>query len=149
MIRPPSSKLLKIFLCGFFYALVTTGYAQAGQPENIVVETLARSSVSWDGSPLPAYPTGQPEVTILRISIPPNFEIPLHKHPIINAGVLLKGSLTVTTEDNKVLHLEAGDSIVEVIDKWHSGKNEATDIAEVIVFYAGVEGMPLSIKPEE
>ncbi len=149
MIRRPSSKLLKVFLCGFFYVLVTTGYVHAGQPENLVVETLARSSVSWDGSQLPAYPTGQPEVTILRISIPPNFEIPLHKHPAINAGVLLKGSLTVTTEDNEVLYLEAGDSIVEVIDKWHSGKNEATVIAEIIVFYAGVEGMPLSIKPEE
>ncbi len=46
-------------------------------------------------SPLPAYP----EVTILRIHIPPGATLPLHEHPVINAGVLLKGELTVTTQD--------------------------------------------------
>ena len=149
MIRHLANKFLKVSLCGFLCTIVTTGFIHAGQSENIVVETLAKSGVSWDGSQLPAYPPGQPEITILKISIPPNFEIPLHRHPLINAGVLLKGSLTVTTEDNEVLHLKTGDSIIEVIDKWHSGKNEAEVTAEIIVFYAGVKGMPLSIKPEE
>ena len=70
------------------------------------------------------YPNGKPEVTILRIIIQPGVELPLHKHPVINAGVLLRGELTVVTEDNETLHMKAGDSIVEVVDKWHYGKNE-------------------------
>ncbi len=70
----------------------------------------------------------------------------LHKHPVINAGVLLTGELTVTTEDKKVLHLKAGDPIIEVVEKWHSGKNEGETTAEIIVFYAGVVDTPITVK---
>jgi len=70
----------------------------------------------------------------------------LHKHPVINAGVLLSGELTVVTEDNKTLYLKAGESIVEVVNKWHYGKNEGNKTAEILVFYAGVQDTPITIK---
>ncbi|MDD5359826.1 MAG: cupin domain-containing protein [Sulfurovaceae bacterium] len=110
------------------------------------VSILAKSSSSWDGETLPNYPAGKPEVTILKIIIPPKTLLPLHKHPVINAGVLIKGELTVITEDNKILHLKAGDSIVEVVDKWHYGKNDGNEPAEIIVFYAGVQDTPITVK---
>ncbi len=109
------------------------------------VKVLAKTGKTWAGDPLPSYPDGKPEITILRIVIPPKFKLPLHKHPVINAGVLLKGELTVITEDNKVLHLKAGDSIVEVVNRWHYGINEGNTPAEIIVFYAGVQGTPITI----
>jgi len=112
----------------------------------IVVETLAKSSSSWDGGALPAYPQGKPEVTILRIKIPAGAKLEMHHHPVINAGVLLAGELTVVTEDNKTLHLKTGDSIVEIVNKKHYGKNEGTDTAEIIVFYAGEVNKPITIK---
>ncbi len=111
-----------------------------------IVDVLVKSSSSWDGEILPDYPKGKPEVTILRITIPPKVQLPLHKHLVINAGVLLKGELTVVTEDKKTLHLKAGDSIVEVVNKWHYGKNEGNEPAEIIVFYAGIRGTPITIK---
>ncbi len=114
--------------------------------KNIVVETLAKSSSSWDGKALPAYPQGQPEVTILRIKIPAGAKLEMHNHPVINAGVLIAGELTVVTEDNKTLHLKAGDSIVEVVNKAHYGKNEGNQTAEIIVFYAGVVNKPITFK---
>ncbi|MDY6854635.1 MAG: cupin domain-containing protein [Thermodesulfobacteriota bacterium] len=95
---------------------------------------------------MPFYAKGKPEVTILRITIPPKVQLPLHKHTVINAGVLLKGELTVVTEDKKTLHLKAGDSIVEVVNKWHYGKNAGNEPAEIIVFYAGILGTPITIK---
>lgn len=70
----------------------------------------------------------------------------MHKHPVINGGVLVKGELTVITEDNQTLNLEAGDSIIEVVDKWHYGKNEGNVAAEIIVFYAGVNGTPITVE---
>jgi quercetin dioxygenase-like cupin family protein len=112
----------------------------------IVVETLVKSSKSWNGEALPDYPQGKPEVTILRIKIPAGAKLEMHEHPIINAGVLLKGELTVVTEDKKTLHLKAGDSIVEVVNKVHYGKNEGAQAAEIIVFYAGVVDKPITIK---
>jgi len=59
---------------------------------------------------------------------------------------LLKGELTVVTKEKETLHLRAGDSIVEVVDKWHYEKNEGKEPAEIIVFYAGVQGSPITIK---
>jgi quercetin dioxygenase-like cupin family protein len=70
----------------------------------------------------------------------------MHHHPVINAGVLLKGELTVVADDNKTLHLRAGDSIVELVNKKHYGKNEGKEAAEIIVFYAGVENKPITVK---
>jgi quercetin dioxygenase-like cupin family protein len=136
-------KKLLYIIC---FSLLLSTNALAIDGSAIQVDVLAKSSVSWDGSHLPDYPKGTPEVTILRIKIPPGAQLPLHKHPVINAGVLLSGELTVVTEDNKILHLKAGDSIVEVVDKWHSGKNEGSILAEILVFYAGIVDVPISIK---
>ena len=110
------------------------------------LNTMTKAIASWDGKELPDYPKGKPEVSILRITIPPGTELPLHKHPVINAGLLLHGELTVVAEDGATLHLKAGDTIVEVVNKWHYGKNEGNEPAEIIVFYAGIQGKPLSIK---
>jgi quercetin dioxygenase-like cupin family protein len=135
----------KIFY-GICLTLLLSGNVWAKDVNAVKVDVLAKTSSSWDRSPLPDYPRGKPEITILRIEIPPGVQLPLHKHPVINAGVLLKGELTVATEDNKVLHLKAGDSIVEVVNKWHYGKNEGRKPAELIMFYAGTPGVPITIK---
>jgi len=71
--------------------------------------------------------------------------LPLHKHPVINAGVLLSGDLTVVTEDGRTLHLKAGEAIVEVVTTWHYGKNEGNKPAEIIVFYAGTMDAPMTV----
>jgi quercetin dioxygenase-like cupin family protein len=76
--------------------------------------------------------------------------LPLHKHPVINAGVVLRGRLTVVTEDGATLHLSAGEAAVEVVDRWHYGWNEGDEPVEIVVFYAGVRDRPVAItKPIE
>jgi len=139
-------EMWKNILCGMCFILLLTGNVWAQELNSVDVEILAKTNESWDGRDLPNYPEGKPNITILRIKIPPKVELPLHEHPVINAGVLLKGELTVVTKDRETLHLKAGDSIVEVVDKWHYGKNEGTETAEIIVFYAGIQGSPITIK---
>jgi len=137
---------MKKIVLGIVLILLLFITACAGNLNNITVETLAKSSNSWDGKALPNYPKGKPEVTILRIKIPAGAKLEIHNHPVINAGVLLVGELTVVTEDDKRLHLKAGDSIVELVNKKHYGKNEGMETAEIIVFYAGVENKPITVK---
>ncbi len=137
---------MKKQLIAISFVLLFFGNVFAKDVGSVQVDTLARTCTSWDGESLPNYPQSQPEITILRITIPPKVKLPLHKHPVINAGVLLKGELTVVTEDEQTLHLRAGDSIVEVVDKWHYGKNEGSCPAEIIVFYAGIKGKPITTK---
>ncbi|WP_299981760.1 cupin domain-containing protein [Desulfobacula sp.] len=121
---------------------VTTSLANA----NVQVSVLTKATESWDKTTLPQYPRGQPQVTILRILIPSGSILPLHTHPVINAGVLIKGELTVVTKNGKTLHLKAGDPIVEVVNTWHYGKNEGTEPADIIVFYAGTKDAPITVK---
>ena len=137
---------MKRFLCGICLILLLVGTVWAQKENAADVNVLAKTSVSWNGTDLPNYPQGKPEITILRVQIPPKVQLPLHEHPVINAGVLLKGELTVVTKDKETLHLKAGDSIVEVVNKWHYGINEGDETAEIIIFYAGVQGSPITIK---
>lgn len=142
----------KIIYCLLTITLVTglvTGCASTKYDDDVRAVQLLKSSESWNGKPLPAYKTGVPEITILKVTIPPKSTLPMHQHPVINAGVLLKGQLTVTTESNQTLHLKAGDPIVEVVDTWHYGTNEGDEPAEIIVFYAGTKGELITTKKPE
>ena len=136
-------KRLILVIC---LVLLLTGQVLGADTTGVQVDTLAKSGSSWDGNKLPVYATGAPEITILRIKILPGGQLPVHEHPIINAGVLLSGELTVLTEKNETLHLKAGEPIVEVVDKWHYGKNEGNETAEIIVFYAGIVGQPITVR---
>ena len=136
---------MKNFYVAVFLTLLITTPALASEAQGVKAVQLARTTTSWNGATLPAYPAGQPQVTILRITIPPKTKLPIHKHPVINAGVLLKGELTVRTESGKTLHLKAGDPIIEVVNTWHYGFNPGNVPAEILVFYAGVKGKPLTI----
>ncbi|NLX13718.1 MAG: cupin domain-containing protein [Phycisphaerales bacterium] len=110
-----------------------------------VFKKLVTTTHSWDGQVLPTYPNGQPEISILRIIIPAGARLKTHLHPVINAGVLLRGQLTVVSEDGKTLHLRAGDPIVELVQTLHYGVNQGGSPAEIIVFYAGVTGSPITL----
>ena len=116
--------------------------ASGGAP---VVQQLAKSTRSWNHELLPAYSTGQPEVTILRIGIPPGARLEPHRHPVINAGILTKGALTVVTADGQTLQLHTGDSIIEVVNTLHYGFNPGNEPAEIVVFYAGEQGKPVTM----
>lgn len=137
---------MKKLLYGICLVLLLSGPLWALDAGGIKVAVLAKSALSWEGSCLSAYATGTPEITILRIEIPPGMQLPLHEHPVINAGVLLKGELTVITKKNETLYLKAGEAIVEVVDKWHYGSNDGRETAEIIVFYAGVLDKPVTVK---
>lgn len=114
----------------------------------IQVTKLAESTQSWNGEKLPVYPQGQPKITILKYIIPPHTTLALHKHLVINAGVLLKGTLTVVDDKNNLLELKAGDSIIELVNTYHYGENKGSEPAEIMVFYAGTEGTPITVKKE-
>ena len=132
----------------FFLLILPATASLAGQEASakVTAKVLAKSTHSWNGNALPAYPAGTPEVSILRIQIPAGVTLPWHTHPVINAGLLISGELTVITRSGKTLALKAGDPIVEVVDTWHYGKNEGSEPADIIVFYAGVKDEPITVK---
>jgi quercetin dioxygenase-like cupin family protein len=105
---------------------------------------LLQSSSSWDGKPYTAYPAGRPELSVLKITIPPHTQLKWHTHPMPNAAYILSGELTAERqEDGKKQHFGAGEVVPEMVDALHRGVTEDAPVT-LIVFYTGTEGMPLS-----
>lgn len=122
--------------------------ALAGNHGGIKAEILAQSDSSWDGKKLPAYPTEDPQVTVLKVTIPPHSTLKWHKHPSINAGYMVSGELTVIEEGGQSLRLKAGDALIELVDTWHFGRNDGDIPVEIVVIYVGVKDVPLAIIKE-
>lgn len=111
-------------------------------------EILIEAGSMWDGTALPPYPEGKPKISIVKFLIPPHSQLPMHKHPSINAGYVVKGTLKVFTENGKELTLKAGEALIELVDKWHYGRNDGDEAVEIVVFYAGTPGVPLAVKKD-
>ena len=65
-------------LPGLWFWLVSTGLC-ASEPQ-IKLEQVLQTTQSWDGTPSCSYPTGQPQVTVLKITIPPGTALHWHRH---------------------------------------------------------------------
>jgi len=127
--------------------LTTPAFATAvnNNVAEIKVEKLLESEKSWDGTLYQAYPSGTPELTVLKISIAPHSSLAWHKHPIPNAAYILQGALTVekrSTGEKRVL--KAGEVLPEMVNSVHRGFT-GEEGATLVVFYAGQKGTPLSI----
>lgn len=109
----------------------------------IQIETLAKSTSSWDGIPYKAYPAGQPQLTVLKITIAPHTTMQWHSHPMPNAGYILSGELTIEKKDGTKKHFIAGQAVTETVDSIHRGISGAKPVV-LIVFYPGTPGLPLS-----
>ncbi len=136
---------IKLSLFAIVFILYSVNSAFAQQADSVVVEILEKSSQSWDGSYLPNYPEGQPEITIARITLPPKYKLPMHKHPIPLGGIVLEGSITVTREDGVKKVFNAGDAVLEVVNTWHYGMNEGDVPTVLLAFYVGVKDEPNTI----
>ena len=82
---------------------------------------------------------------MLKIVINVNEELPLHRHDLVNIAYVKKGTLTVITEDCKEITLHEGEVLPELVGKYHYGKNTGNVPVELIVFYLGEKGTPLSV----
>lgn len=110
----------------------------------IVSEKLVETSTAWDGSPLPAYPTAKPVVSIYKYVFPPHTVTNPHFHKVINCGVVLSGTLTIVGKNGESHDFKAGDPLVETVGGIHHGENRGDEDAIIIMFYAGDGQTPLS-----
>jgi len=110
----------------------------------IQAETLLKADSSWDGVAYTAYPQGRPELTVVRLTIPPHTTLPWHTHPMPNAAYVVSGEIMVEKQaDGKTRTLGAGQVLAEMVGTPHRGTT-GDEPAVLMVFYAGVSGMPLS-----
>ncbi len=133
--------LLSLFLLPFFL--------HASDHDGVQAEVLVQSDSSWNGDRLPAYPTEDPQITVLKVTIPPHTQLKWHKHPSINAGYLVSGAITVVEEGGRTQLVQAGEGLIELVNTWHYGRNDGDVPAEIVVVYVGAKDVPLAILKED
>ena len=119
----------------------------AREPQ-IEVQQILQTTQSWDGQNYQGYPTGQPQLTVLQITIPPNTALHWHHHPVISVGYVLSGHLTIEKRDTgerTIVH--AGQAVAETVQTTHRGFTTDEPL-ELLVFYAGQVGLPITINEE-
>ena len=110
-------------------------------------EELLQTTMTWEGGEI-VYPTGEPEITSVKLKVAAGETTKFHCHPVPTLGYMLKGVLEVETRDGKKVILKEGDSAVEVMRTVHRGTALEGPV-EVIVFYAGEKSMPNTVLPED
>ena len=141
--------MAKLVLPGLFllyaaFALLREATAGENIQRAVRSETLLRTGSSWDGEPYKSYPAGQPELSILKITLAPHAELEWHSHPIPNASDIVSGELTLERKkDGKKQRFVAGQALSETVDTVHRGVAGDEPVV-LIVFYAGNSGTPLT-----
>jgi quercetin dioxygenase-like cupin family protein len=108
-------------------------------------ETLLQTTQSWNGKAYTHYPTGQPQLTTLKVTIAAHTSLPWHYHPIPNVVYVLSGTLTLLDRaSDKTLVVRPGQAVGESVDDVHRGE-AGDEPAVLLITYAGTPGVPTSV----
>jgi len=79
---------------------------------------------AWNGKRYTSYPKGQPELTMIKLTIAPHTVLPWHTHPILNAGYVLSGTLTLHDRaSGKTQVFHQGEAFAESENDEHRGES--------------------------
>lgn len=134
------NKAIKLIIVLFVMFLCVTNSSYSAQKD-----VLLKTTSTWDNAEYKKLKIKKPEVTVLKIVFNVGEELPMHKHDLVNIAYVKKGTLTVITDDNKEITLHEGEVLPELIGKYHYGKNTGNVPVELVVFYIGEKGTPLSV----
>ena len=134
------NKVVKLVIVLFVMILCIANASYSAEKE-----VLLKTTSTWDNAEYNKLKIKKPEVTVLKIIIGVGEELPMHKHDLVNVAYVKKGTLTVITDKNKKITLHEGDVLPELIGKYHYGKNTGKEPIELVVFYVGEKGTPLSV----
>ena len=128
-------------------ASLSNAYAQAAADKVAAAqrEVLLQADHSWNGDAYTHYPTGRPELTMLKLTIAAHSQLPWHTHPFPNAAYVLSGTLTVhdkVSGKTKVFH--QGEAFAESVNDIHRGETGDEPVV-LLVTYSGTPGVPTSI----
>src|ERR1700757_3978788 len=86
-------------------------------------EILLQTTQSWNGKRYLHYPSGQPQLTTIKVTLAPHTALPWHTHPFPNSVYVLSGMLTLRDRDSgKTLLVHQGQAVGESVDLVHRGE---------------------------
>jgi quercetin dioxygenase-like cupin family protein len=115
------------------------------QYSGLNIKELLRTDTTSIGQKITYPEFTDPEVTILKITIPPGKSTGWHKHNIPVFAYVVKGTLTVELEDHRVIQFKEESTFAEMRENYHNGTNMEDSDLVLIAIYMGGKGQKLSI----
>ena len=115
------------------------------QPDPIASEVVLQASSSWKGDQY-KYPQGTPLITVKTILFQPGAKSKPHSHDMPGAALIQQGELLCAVPvKGPAKRFVEGDVLPTTFkNDLHTCENTGTDVAKVLVFYAGAVGLPTS-----
>ena len=116
---------------------------------NIKSNELICTSQSWDGTWLPDFPVGRPQLKVIRMEFPVRAVTGWHYHPVINYGIVEQGDLTIVCQDGTERTFRQGEPLVEVVGTIHRGENRGNKPVILNMFYFSEPGKEVTIQIDD
>lgn len=119
------------------------------QYSGLNIKELLRTDTTSIGQKITYPEFANPEVTMLKITIPPGKSTGWHKHSIPVFAYVVKGTLTVELEDHREIKFKEESTFAEMRNTNHNGSNKEDSDLVLIAIYMGGKGEKLSIMKEK
>src|SRR5262245_55801479 len=138
-----------IFSVLLIMVLIQTTVSAWAEPQDVKVTAVMKGSTTISGQKLEYPKTDKAEMTSVLIEIQPGKENGRHVHSVPTYVHVLEGTMTVEFEDGARQTFEAGSGFLEAINTVHRAKNLGQVPLKLLVVFAGEEGKPNLIRPEQ
>ena len=86
-----TTRSIEALLVVIAITLVQKAGARDNNQPAVHTQILLSASSSWDGEQYQSYPSGQPELSVLKITLAPHTQLEWHSHPIPSAAYIVAG----------------------------------------------------------
>jgi len=138
-----------IFSILLIMVLVQTTVSVRAEPQDVTVTAVMKGSTTISGQKIEDPKTDKAEMASVLIDIQPGKENGRHMHSAPTYVHVLEGTMTVEFEDGSRQTFQAGSGFLEVVNTVHSAKNLGEVPLRLLVVFAGEEGRPNLIRPEQ
>ena len=138
------SKVISVLLILVFVQTTVSVLAE----QDVTVTAVMKGSTTIGGQQIVYPQTDKAEMASVLVEIQPGKESGRHMHPVPTYVHVLEGTLTVEFEDGSRQTFKAGSGFLEVVNTWHNGKNLGEVPLRFLIVFAGEEGQPNLIRPE-
>ncbi|WP_020214435.1 cupin domain-containing protein [Flavobacterium rivuli] len=112
---------------------------------NLKFENVVETQVNALGQKIEYPDFKDAKVSMMKITFPPGESTGWHKHIIPVFSYILQGTLTIETEEHKIMEFKEGSSFAEMINVYHNGINRGKSEVVAFVIYLGGDATPLAI----
>ena len=125
--------------------------AQGGQPAPIgpvglTLTPILDTATTFTGQPI-RFPQGQNKLVAVLAEVAPGGQVGRHLHPNPLFVYILEGTLTIEMEGHGTYAFRAGESLAEVVNMWHNGRNLGDTPVKFLIVFAAQEGTPTIVRP--